>query len=90
MQHVLNSIFDHVSKCGNDVWYVDLCASNHMTSHGEWFSDMHDPEKPRFVEIGDDTAHPIAHVGNVPLSMQDGKVKCLANVLHVPKNLVDD
>ena len=33
----------------------------------------------------------IAHVGDVPLSMQDGKVKCLTNVLHVPeitKNLV--
>ena len=51
---------------------------NHMTSHGEWFQDMHDPERPGYVETSDDTTHPIAHVGNVPLSMQDGKVKYLA------------
>ena len=35
--------------------------------------------------------HPIEHVGNVPLSMEDGKEKYMADVLHVPtitKNLV--
>ena len=34
--------------------------------------------------------HPIEHVGNVPLSMHDGKEKYMADVLHVPtitKNL---
>ncbi|MCO5547849.1 hypothetical protein L7F22_001301 [Adiantum nelumboides] len=42
-------------------------------------------------EIGDDTAHPIAHTENVPLSLQNGNVKYLADVLHVPnitRNLV--
>ena len=75
----------------NDVWYVDSGASNHMTSHGEWFREMRSPECPGYVETGDDTAHPITHVGNVPLTMQDGKAKYLADVLHVPditKNLV--
>ncbi|MCO5591274.1 hypothetical protein L7F22_045255 [Adiantum nelumboides] len=41
--------------------------------------------------VWDDTAHPIAHTRNVPLSLQDGNVKYLADVLHVPnitKNLV--
>ena len=35
--------------------------------------------------------HPIEHVGNVPLSMEDGKEKYMVDVLHVPtitKNLV--
>jgi len=48
-------------------------------------------QKLGYVETGDDSAHPIAHVGKVPLSMQDGKMKYLADVLHVPnitKNLV--
>ncbi len=48
-------------------------------------------EKPSYVETRDDTAHPIAHIGNVPLTMQDGKIKYLFDVLHVPnitKNLV--
>ena len=35
---------------------------------------MHDLEKPVYVDTCVDTAHPIAHVRNVPLSMQDGKV----------------
>jgi hypothetical protein len=41
--------------------------------------------------MGDDTTHPIAHIGNVPLAMQNGKIKYLYDVLHVPnitKNLV--
>ncbi len=37
------------------------------------------------------TAHPVVHIGNVPLVMQDGKMKYLSDVFHVPnitKNLV--
>jgi len=62
-----------------------------MTSHDEWLKEMHDPKKPSFVEIRDDTAHSIAHVGNVPLFMQDGKVNHLVDVIHVSnitKNMV--
>ena len=69
MQHVMNSMPIDVASCKEDVWYVDSCASNHMTNHGEWFKEMKDPEKPRYVEIGDDIAHPIAHVRDVPLLM---------------------
>jgi hypothetical protein len=36
MQHMANSMIGGVSD--NNVWYVDSGASNHMTSHGEWFS----------------------------------------------------
>ena len=90
MQHMLSSITGDVSQ-SSDVWYVDSGASNHMTSHGEWFGEMQKLQKPGYVETGDDSAHPIAHVGKVLLSMQDGKMKYLADVLHVPnitKNLV--
>ena len=63
----------------------------HMTNHGEWFKDMQTLDNPGYVETGDDTAHPIVHTGNIPLSLEDGQVKYLADVLHVPnitKNLV--
>ena len=53
--------------------------------------DLQILENLGFVKTGDDTAHPIAHTGNVPLSLQNGNVKYLADVLHVPnitKNLV--
>ncbi len=39
---------------------------------------------PGFVEIGDDITHPITQIGQVPLPMQDGKIKYLKDVFHVP------
>ena len=87
---MMNVVAENLST-KDDVWYVDLGASNHMTSRGEWFRELKDPESPGYVEIGDDTAHLISHTGSVPLSMQDGKMKYLHNVLYVPtitKNLV--
>ena len=92
MQYMMNSMCTtNVSTCGENVWYVDSGASNHMTGHGEWFKEMQTLEKLGYVETGDDTTHAIVHTGNVPLTMQDGKVKYLSDVLHVPsitKNLV--
>ncbi len=82
MQHMVNSMIGGVLD--NNVWYVDSGASNHMTSHGEWFRDTKDLKTPWFVEIGDDTTHPITQFGKVPLSMQDGQTKYLKDVFHVP------
>ena len=59
MQHMLNSVSENVSKCSENVWYVDLGALNHMISHGEWFKDLQTLENPSFVETSDNTAHPI-------------------------------
>ena len=69
VQHVMNAMAENVSKCGDTMWYVDSGASNHMTSHGEWFKEMKKLEKPGYVETGDNTTHPNAHVEDVPLSM---------------------
>ena len=33
-----------------DVWFVDSRASNHMTSHKEWFLELREPERPSYVE----------------------------------------
>jgi hypothetical protein len=52
---------------------VDFGASNHMTSHGEWFRNTKDLKTPGFVETRDDTTHPITQIGKVALSMQDGQ-----------------
>ncbi len=82
MQHIANLTIGGVSD--NNVWYVDSVVSNHMTSHGKWFRDTRDLKTPGFVEIGDDTTHPITQIGKVPLSMQDGQTKYLKYVFHVP------
>jgi hypothetical protein len=76
-----NSMIGGVSD--NNVWYVDSGASNHMTSHGEWFKGTRDLKTLGFVETGDDTTHPITQIGKVPLSMQDGQTKYLKDVLYV-------
>ena len=74
-----------------NVWFVDSGASNHMTSHDEWFSDVKNLEKLGYVETGDDTTHPIAQISKVPMAMQNVRTKYVLDVLHVPnitKNLV--
>ena len=90
MQHLVNAMTTYV-HASDSVWYANLGASNHMTSHGEWFNEMKQLDGPGYVETGDDSTHPIAHVGKVPLKMHDGKMKYLVDVLHVlniTKNLV--
>ncbi len=82
MQHMTNSMIGGVSD--NNVWYVDFGASNHMTSHREWFRDRKDLKTLGFVETDDDTTHPMTQIGKVPLSMQDGQTKYLKDVFHVP------
>ena len=67
----------------NEVWYVDSGASNHMTSHEEWFSSLEKLENLGVVETGDDTPDTIEHVREVPLSHVEKKGK-LMNVLYVP------
>ena len=71
-------------------WFVDSGASHHMTSHQEWFRDLRTPDRPGYIETGDDTPHPIRHIGDVPFG-KEGEQTCIKNVLHVPtitKNLV--
>ncbi len=82
MQHMANSMIRGVLD--NNVWYVGSGASNHMTTHGEWFKDTKYLKTLGFVESGDDTTHPITQIGRVPLSMQNGQTKYLKYVLHVP------
>ena len=91
MKHMLSLVMIGKTTCSNDVWYVDLGASNHMTSHAEWFKALHNLKRPSYVETWDDTTHPIVHIGKVPLFMQDGQTKYLGDVLDIPninKNLV--
>ena len=84
MRPMVNVMTNDV-HASEDVWYVDFGASNHMTSCGEWFKNMKELNAPGYVETGDDTTHPTAYIGKVPLNMQDGKVKYLADMLHVPR-----
>ena len=39
-----------------DVWFVDSGASNHMTSHEDWFWELRKPERPDYLETRDDNS----------------------------------
>ena len=67
VKHMANSMKKTTSQ-SDEVWYVDSRASNHMMSHEEWFSYLEKPEQPGVVETGNETLHPIEHVGEVPLT----------------------
>ena len=82
IKHKENSMKARTSKL-NEVWYVDSGASNHMTSHEEWFSYLEKPEQLGVVETGDDAPRTIEHDGEVPLNHVGQKGK-LMNVLHIP------
>ena len=61
-----------------------------MTYHEDWFRELYAPKRPGYVETGDDTTHPIQHIGNVPFG-NNGHQTYLKNALHVPditKNLI--
>ena len=53
-----------------DVWFVDSGTPNHITSYQESFRDLRESNRPGYVEIGDDTTHPVRHVGNVSRTHQ--------------------
>ena len=66
-RHEANSMKKTNPK-SDEVWYVNSGTSNHMTCHKEWFSYLEKPMQLGVVATGDDTPHPIANVGEVPLS----------------------
>ena len=82
---------DSTSTCSSkDVWFVDSGASHHMKSHQEWFRDLRTPDRLSYIEMKDNTTHPIRHIDNVSFG-KDDKNNCIKNVFEVPtirKNLV--
>ena len=63
-RHKANPMKQTIPKL-DEVWYVDSGASNHMTSHKEWFSYLEKPAQPGVVATGDDTPHPSAMSGKM-------------------------
>ena len=59
-----------------------------MTSHEEWFRDLREPDRPDYVEAGDDTTHSIRHIGNVSFGKEGNQSYIMIkNVLNVPPSL---
>ena len=79
MNHETNSM-TFITKKAEEVWFIDSGASNYMKSHGEWIREPREPEKPSYMERGDD----------VPFG-EEGHMRYIKTVLYVPivmENLV--
>ena len=93
MRHRANSMSASTSTTDlnpEDVWFVDSGASNHVTSHQEWFREFRELERPDYVKTRDNTTHPIRDIDNVPFG-KEAKQTFIKNILHVltiTKNLV--
>ena len=72
-----------------DFWLIDSGASFHMTPHREWFSEYEKYNGNVF--LGDDSPKKIMGRGRVKLLLNDGRIRTLPGVLHIPglaRNLI--
>ena len=70
------------TKSEIDFWLIDLGASFHMNPHGECFYEYESYNGNVF--LGDDSPKKIIGHGRVKLLINDGRIKTLPGVLHIP------
>ena len=67
-------------KC--DFWLIDSGAYFHMTPHKEWFYEYESYNGNFF--LGNDLLMKIIGHGKVKLLLNDGRIKALPGVFHIP------
>jgi hypothetical protein len=72
------------THANHGVWLIDSSASYHMTPHREWFSE-YEKYDGGDVSLGDDSTTKILGRGRVKLLLNDGRIRTLPGVLHIPK-----
>jgi hypothetical protein len=68
----------------HDVWLINSGASYHMTPHREWFYE-YEKYDGGDVFLGDDSIEKILGSGRVKLFLNNGIIRTLPGVLHIPK-----
>ncbi|XP_024004802.1 uncharacterized protein LOC112081959 [Eutrema salsugineum] len=71
------------SREGDNVWYLDNGASNHMTGNRNYISKI-DETVTEKVRFGDDSQIDIKGKGSILFVSKDGGKKVLANVYFIP------
>jgi hypothetical protein len=67
----------------NKHWLLDAGASNHMCLHRNWFS-IYQSIDDGVVFMGNDFCCKIVGVGSIRIRMNDGYVRTLTDLRHVP------
>ncbi|KAG7578131.1 Zinc finger CCHC-type [Arabidopsis thaliana x Arabidopsis arenosa] len=81
-QNIKTSVFEAQSD-GNNVWYLDNGASNHMSGNREYFSKIDETITGK-VRFGDDSRIDIKGKGSILFVSRDGERKVLADVYFIP------
>ncbi|XP_013589122.1 PREDICTED: uncharacterized protein LOC106297431 [Brassica oleracea var. oleracea] len=69
---------------GDNMWYLDNGASNHMSGNREYFSSL-DERITGKVRFGDDSRIDIRGKGSILFLDKEGKRKVLASVYYIPE-----
>lgn len=83
----LSTVDNDISKDRATSWYQDCGASQHMTSHREWFVQLEELDEPIPIVIGDSTRLDGVAVGNIEMEAFDGEKwypVVLEDVIYVP------
>jgi hypothetical protein len=74
-----------------DAWFVDSRASVHMTCNKLWYTNFKETHNGASIYLGDDRAHQIKGYRDIPVTLLNGTVRHIRNVVYVPgikKNLI--
>ena len=75
----------------SDAWFVDSRASIHMTCNKKWYTNFKEKQNGASIYLGDDRAHQIKGYRDIPVTLPNGTVRHIRNVVYVPglkKNLI--
>jgi hypothetical protein len=68
----------------SDAWFVDSGASVHMTCNKNWYVNFKETQNGVGIYLGDDHAHQIKGYGYIPVTLSNGTVRHIHNVVYVP------
>jgi hypothetical protein len=66
-----------------DAWFVDFGASVHMTCNKNWYVNFKETHDGAIIYLGDDCAHQIKGYGDIPMTLSNGNVRHIHNVVYV-------
>ena len=74
-----------------DAWFVDSGASIHMTCNKNWYINFKETHNDAHIHLGDDRSYQIKGYGDILVTLPNGTVKHIHNVVYVlgiNKNLI--
>jgi hypothetical protein len=74
-----------------DAWFVDSDTSIHMTCNKNWYTHFKETHNSAHIYLGDDRSYQIKGYGDIPVTLLNGTVRHIHNVVYVlgiKKNLI--